>query len=312
MRAVGLALSLFLASGLPALASTYDQVVVFGDSNVDNGNSAAAAARLGMVINPPPNYGGRNNNGPVVVEYLANDLGIPLDDRAFGGATTGSGTSLGFVTNTLTQVTNYVSSKAGVIDPNALYIYWAGSNDLVGVGSNPALLATTISAAVSNIGTAIGDLTAAGAATIVVANRTPRTSLTSQDNLNGIALNAAIAAAMPGFDVGGNVVAFDDYSLIANLITNGAPEGFTHTAPTDVCINIPACANNLSVAASYVFWDQVHKTTAVHAILADAIEADVLVPEPPTVWLVLGACSVLVGGALLRRRTDGNGATARG
>ena len=126
MRAVGLAISLFLAAGLPALASPYDQVVVFGDSNVDNGNSAAAAAKLGMVLNPPPNYGGRNNNGPVVVEYLADDLGVPLDDRAFSGATTGTGLSYGFVTNTLTQVTNYISGQAGVIDPKALYVYWAG------------------------------------------------------------------------------------------------------------------------------------------------------------------------------------------
>ena len=310
MRAVGLAVSLFLAAGLPALASPYDQVVVFGDSNVDNGNLAAAAAKLGIVVNPPPNYGGRNNNGSVVVEYLANNLGVPLDDRAFSGATTGTGVTSGIITNALTQVTNYVSSKAGVIDPRALYVYWAGSNDLLGVGSNPALLAASIGTAIGNIGAAIGDLTAAGAATIVVANRTPRTDLTSQDNLNGVALNAAIAAAMPGFDVGGNVIAFDDYSVISNLITNGASEGFTHTAPTDVCINIPACANNLSVASSYVFWDTAHKTTAVHAILADAIEAEVLVPEPPTGLLVLGAGGVLVGAAILRRRVGDNGATA--
>lgn len=52
----------------PASASPYDSVVVFGGSNVDNGNTAAAAAKLGITVNPPPNYGGRNNNGPVVVE----------------------------------------------------------------------------------------------------------------------------------------------------------------------------------------------------------------------------------------------------
>ncbi len=305
MRSVALATCLFLAAGLPALASPYDQVVVFGDSNVDNGNSAAAAASMGVVINPPPNFGGRNNNGPVVVEYLANNLGVPLDDRAFSGATTGTGISQGFVTNTLTQVTNYVISKAGAVDPNALYVYWAGSNDLLGVGSNPALLASSINTAIANIGAAVSDLTSAGAGTIVVANRTPRTSLTSQDNLNGIALNAAIAAAIPSFDADGNVVAFDDYSLIANLITNGASEGFTHTAPTDVCINIPSCANNLSVASSYVFWDSVHKTTAVHAILANAIEAEVAVPEPSTAWLMLGAGGMLVGAAFLRRQVGG-------
>ncbi len=306
MRVRGLTLGLLLiTASLPAWASPFDQVVVFGDSNVDNGNAAAAAAKIGVVLNPPPNYGGRNNNGPVVVEYLANNLGVSLDDRAFSGATTGTGSSYGFVTNTLTQVTSYVGAKTGVIDPKALYVYWAGSNDLLGVGSDPALLASRISTAIGNIGTAIGDLTAAGAKTIVVANRTPRTDLASQDNLNGIALNAAIAAAMPGFDVGGNVVAFDDYSLIANLITNGVQAGFTHTAPTDICITTPACANDLTVASSYVFWDTAHKTTAVHAIMANAIEAEVLVPEPPTGMLVLGAGSVVVAAAVLRRRVAG-------
>ena len=69
----------------------FDSVVAFGDSNIDNGNAAAAAAALGITINPPPNYGGRSTNGPVVVEYVAQDLGVPLLDHAYAGATTGTG-----------------------------------------------------------------------------------------------------------------------------------------------------------------------------------------------------------------------------
>ena len=107
-----------VAGSSPAWASPYDSVVVFGDSNVDNGNLAAAAAKLGITVNPPPNYGGRNNNGPVVVEYLAQDLGIPLQDYAFSGATTGSGVTSGLIVNTLQQITNYLGANGGKADPN--------------------------------------------------------------------------------------------------------------------------------------------------------------------------------------------------
>ena len=147
-----------VVGGSPASATTYDQVVVFGDSNVDNGNLAAAAAKLGIVVNPPPNYGGRNNNGPVVVEYLANDLGIPLQDYAFSGATTGSGVTSGLIVNTLSQITNYLGANGGKADPNALYVYWAGSNDLLGVGANANLLSTSISGAITSVSTAVDDL----------------------------------------------------------------------------------------------------------------------------------------------------------
>ena len=276
---------------------------MFGDSNVDNGNLAAAAAKLGITVNPPPNYGGRNNNGPVVVEYLANDLGIPLQDYAFSGATTGSGVTSGLIVNTLSQITNYLGTNGGKADPNALYVYWAGSNDLLGVGSDASLLSTRISGAITDVTAAVDDLGAAGAGTILVANRTPRTDLMSQDNFNGVALNTALAAALPGIDEGvsASVPLFDDYSLISDMITDPGKYGFLHTAPTDICINDPVCSTNLSVASTYVFWDSAHKTTRVHEIMADAIAQELgqPVPEPAPLAVLLSGGVALV---IARRR----------
>ena len=292
-----------VAGSSPAWASPYDSVVVFGDSNVDNGNLAAAAAKLGITVNPPPNYGGRNNNGPVVVEYLAQDLGIPLQDYAFSGATTGSGVTSGLIVNTLQQITNYLGANGGKADPNALYVYWAGSNDLLGVGSDANLLSTSISGAIANVTAGVDDLGAAGAGTILVANRTPRTDLTSQDNLNGIALNTALAAALPGIDEGvsASVPLFDDYSLISDMITDPSKYGFLHTAPTDICINDPVCSTNLSVASTYVFWDAAHKTTRVHEIMAEAIAEELGQPVPePMSLAVLGSGGLAL--VIARRR----------
>ena len=130
-----------------------------------------------------------------------------------------------------------------------------------------------------------------------MANRTPRNSLTSEDNLNGIAFNTALATDLASLGLSADIDLFDDYSLIADMITRPAAYGFAHVLPTDTCIDIAACAYDLNVASQYVFWDDAHKTTRVHEIMADALVASL--PEPGTAGLVLPA---LVGLMVLRRR----------
>lgn len=285
----------------PAAATPISSVVVFGDSNVDNGNLAALGASLGVPINPPPNFGGRNNNGPVVVEYLAQRLGVPLLDLAFSGATTAADLGFGIIPGTLSQITNYLGSTGGRADASAVYVYWAGSNDLLDLVNNTTLptaqIPGAIATAIGNINAGVRALSDAGATKIIVANRTPRNSLTSQDNLNGIALNAALAADLSTLGVAADVDLFDDYSLIADMITHPSAYGFTHVLPTDTCIDIASCATDLGVASQYVFWDDAHKTTRVHEIMADALVA--ALPEPGTAGLVVPA---IVGLLVLRRR----------
>ena len=76
------------------------QIVVFGDSLSDSGNSFTLT---GGIIPPDPPYdSGRFSNGPVALEYLAEDLELTLDlyyddeegnNFAVGGARTGTGNS---------------------------------------------------------------------------------------------------------------------------------------------------------------------------------------------------------------------------
>ena len=285
----------------PVAATPFSSVIVFGDSNVDNGNHAALGASFGITINPPPNFGGRNNNGPVVVEYLARDLGVPLNDLAFSGATTAADLGFGIIPGTLSQIGSYLASTGGRADSSAVYVYWAGSNDLLDLVNDTTLPAAQIPGAIvtaiGNIDAGLTALSNAGATKIVVANRTPRNSLTSEDNQNGIAFNAALAANLSSLSLPADVILFDDYTLIADMIVNPSTYGFVHTLPTDTCIDLAACANDLGIASQYVFWDDAHKTTRVHEIMAEAIVG--LVPEPGTAVLLVPA---LLGMAAARRR----------
>ena len=68
-----LLLFLVLPFGSSAFASTYSQVISFGDSLSDDGNADG--------------YGfGVWSNGKVWVDYLAESLGVGLLDMAYGGA----------------------------------------------------------------------------------------------------------------------------------------------------------------------------------------------------------------------------------
>ena len=72
----GLILSSVLAP-VRAIAATFSQIVVYGDSLSDLGRAAAATSTLPAQYKFPTydNGGGRFSNGPIWVECLANRLG---------------------------------------------------------------------------------------------------------------------------------------------------------------------------------------------------------------------------------------------
>jgi phospholipase/lecithinase/hemolysin len=293
LRATGFAIGL-LCTGLPVLATPISQVIAFGDSNVDNGNLRAL---FGPGVNPPPNFGGRNNNGPVVVEYIASRLGVALQDYAYSGATTGAPGLNAAIPNTLTQIQTYFTTLgAAQADPNALYVYWAGSNDIFLATTPPAALDGKISGAMSNIDTALRQLAARGAQNIVVATRTPRVSLASVDNLNGIALNTALRGLVQTIDqqLPANIQIYDAYSSVEDMVLNPVTYGFLQTSALCFANNGVGdnCANNLTVAQGYVNWDAAHKTTRVHQLMAAQILNQV--PEPHTAALLAAALCGLV------------------
>jgi cholinesterase len=262
---------------------SFSKVIVFGDSNVDSGEAQEGSLynlTYGY-INGPPNVGGRSCNGPVVVEYVAEMLKVQLEDYGVGGATTGLKSYLPLVypnilsyfplieyTGVLSQINKFqvlLGNKNA--DSHALYIYWAGSNDLI--NATPDNLFSKINTALANIETALITLTNLGARYIVVATRTVRTDYSSQNNINGIIFNARLRIIVNNLSehFKANIQIFEAFDLTTEMTYNADLYGFTQT--TALCINNNACISTPAISDTYISWDDVHKTTKVHKLMAE-------------------------------------------
>lgn len=319
-----------LAAGcmlFPPAAAAYSDVYVFGDSLSDIGRVYEITA--GRFPAPPFYAVGRFSNGPVAVEALTLDLtGRALSlshDFAAGGARTGvspfpnTPTSAPSDNNAdelngtgLLQQTQLFKTGLGATraDPNALYVVWAGANDLsqLQVLSNAG--GTQWTRVIGNIETAIGNLAADGATHFFVPN-VPNLGLTpgalaispgaaaAASFLSGqfdTLLDASLAtfdAAHPEFDI----KLFDSYgfltTVVADVHANGSFRGLTDVTSE--------CQNRCADPATSLFWDNEHPTAAGHAVLAGAFAA-ALVPEPETDAMMIGGLGVLGWVARRRRR----------
>ncbi|MBN8492773.1 MAG: PEP-CTERM sorting domain-containing protein [Burkholderiales bacterium] len=294
LAAIGLVLSFSLHAG-HALAAVPSKLVVFGDSNVDTGN-------LFGVFGVP---GGRSSNGKLVTEYVAEAFGVPLQNFAWGGATSGATNVVGGgVANTglLSQLNTFQSGLGGSpADAGALYIVWAGSNDLVGANfTNAADVQARIDGAITNLNTALSQLDTLGAKKVLVATRTPRPDLLGDNDKAGQKLNDAIRGLVPTADaaLAAHIELFDAYALIADMVNNPAGYGFTQNLA--LCNSFVACRGSLDVARGWINWDDAHKTTRVHELMGQAMVAQV-VPEPASV-LMMGLGVLALMAVASRRR----------
>ncbi|MEX0271656.1 SGNH/GDSL hydrolase family protein [Leptolyngbyaceae cyanobacterium UHCC 1019] len=298
--ATSLPIALVALSPVVAEAIGFTNLYVFGDSLSDTGNLYRATGNL---IPPPPYFNGRLSNGPLWVEYLAPKLNLtytPQTNFAFAGATTGTlNTTLPGGVPGLQQEVNLFTTLNPVADPTALYIVWSGANDyLGGKQQNPAI-------PVSNLSTAIQSLAGVGAKNIVVANlpdlgKLPGTIANPQASAGLTALSGAhnsflaqtLSLLSPSLSPSGvNLIPLDVNALFNDALTNPAKYGFTNT--TESCISPPPLLNPgvvptvCSNPREYVFWDDIHPTTATHAFIGElafeTVSNSQAIPEPSAV-----------------------------
>ena len=305
----------------------FSQMVVFGDSLSDVGNVADTTEADYGIRYPGEDFNyadGRftddSNNTPAAQQFqgvwheqLARlFLGMTpatasLDggsDYAFGDAetldgerTVELGNGLSFqVDNMGQQVTNYLGSHAA--DPGALYIVWGGANDLFMDDS-----AANVTATAQRETALVRRLAEAGAKTFLIPNLPPlgatpeysgnasqAAALTQAASSFRDQLNAdlnALVTTLKGEKLAVTMYRLDIFTLFTQLAASGGQSyGFTNVADSAQGSNVQA--------DHYLFWDDIHPTTAGH--YQTAAEADTLLANGPVIVPTLTRTAASGGG----------------
>jgi len=294
--------ALLITALSPAPAGAFSALYAFGDSLSDVGNVFVASILEGQSPYPaPPYFLGEFSNGPNWVEDLSGKLGLgPVSpsllggtDYAFGGATTGSPLSnASQVPNGVQQVGTFLAAHGDSAPSTGLYTVWLGSNDLALILASGVSGPTAQSEARTAAAYEAGEITVlaiAGAKTFIVplvpdlgkipaflaqgpAAEAAATSLASTYNT---ALESDLRTS-PYASLLGGVHFLDTFGLLDNAVANPGLYGLTDV--TDPCY-VAATGKVCATPNNYLFWDSVHPTAKVDAIIA-ADAAALLAPLP--------------------------------
>lgn len=277
--------------GGPDRRHVVSQLVFIGDSNLDIGRAFTERegdTRDGRVV-PPNTVGRRSSNAEILPEFLSSRLGLSQVNHAWGGATSGMSNIIGGDgapdlrnTGLLGQMAEFEAALAGKpADAHALYMVMAGSNDLAAVDkADQAAVDAAIEGVRANLRAVVTRLDALGAEFIVVGTRTPRPVLSEHDraadeprtdaknDAAGRQLNAAIRKLVSELDaeLGADVEVYDFYADIRDVIGHAEAYGLSAYSPdpANYCT-----AEGQSDCSRLINYDGAHKTSAVHAILAN-------------------------------------------
>lgn len=231
-----------------ASAITFSNVYIFGDSLSDTD--------------------ARASNGLLWPEYLAPQLGIAYDSAA-NFAIAGSKSS-----DLAGQVSTYQSTST-MADPNALYVVWAGGNDILAFLNGAG--------AANNVISIVDSLSLFGASNFFIPNM-PDLGLIPADGTGfltapSIEFNSTIESV---FASSSNVAVADVFGLHHQVLADPAAFGLLNV--TDACFTPPASL--CSDPSTYFFLDSIHPTTVGHSIIADNFAvALATIPIPAAVWL---------------------------
>ena len=288
------------------------QVVSFGDSLSDVGTYAPLASAVGggrFTTNPGQvwtqdvaQYYGDTLSAAFTIDIthkLSAQGGLGY---AEGGATVATpANQYDFLTDVIgniempvnQQVASYLSAH-GSFNSNQLVLVWAGANDVLRAGAPPAAT-STVETAATTLAQLIGQIVQNGATHVVVINLpniglSPKGIASSDGGANLTQLsqlfNSSLNAALQTDNLQAKVIQIDSYTWLNQIITNFQANGFTVTNTSVACdpaktpddtslLCSPPTYVSSNADQTYMFADDLHPTTHLHALFAQFVEQQI-------------------------------------
>lgn len=288
------------------------QVVSFGDSLSDVGTYAPIASAVGggrFTTNPGQvwsqdvaQYYGDTLNAAYTIDVThklsaQNGLGY-----AEGGSTVATpANQYDFLTDVIgniempvnQQVSSYLSAH-GSFNSNQLILVWAGANDVLRAGTLPTA-APTVETAATTLEQLVGQIVQNGGTHVVVVNLpniglSPKGLAESDGGANLTQLsqlfNSTLNSALQSNGLQGHVIQIDAYTWTNQIIANFQANGFSvsntgqacnaTTTPDDTSLLCsPATYASPNADQTYMFADDLHPTTHLHALFAQFVEQQI-------------------------------------
>ncbi|CAB3749717.1 SGNH/GDSL hydrolase family protein [Paraburkholderia humisilvae] len=288
------------------------QTVSFGDSLSDVGTFAPIAGAVGggrFTTNPGQVW------SQLVAQYYGDTLGaaytIDFNHQlspqgglgyAEGGATVATPANLNdFLVDVIgnvempvnQQVSSYLTAH-GSFNAGQLVLVWAGANDVLRAGPLPGA-APTVQTAATTLAQIVGQIVQSGATHVVVVNvpnigltPTGRASADGGANLTQLSqlFNDTLNAALQSNGLQGRVIQIDAYSWVNQIFANFQANGFTVSNTAQACdpsktpddtslLCSPATYATPNADQTYMFADDLHPTTHLHALFAQFVERQI-------------------------------------
>ncbi|SPB15575.1 acylhydrolase [Caballeronia novacaledonica] len=288
------------------------QVVAFGDSLSDVGTYApiASAVNGGRFTTNPGQVWTQDvaqYYGDTLTAAFTIDLGHELKPQsglgyAQGGSTVATPADQNqFLTDVIgdvempvnQQIASYLSSH-GSFNASQLVLVWAGANDVLRAGSPPAANATVQTAA-TTLAQLVAKIVQSGGAHVVVVNvpnigLSPDGIQSSDGGANFTQLsqlfNATLTSALQTSGLQGKVIVIDAYTWTTQTIGNYQANGFAVSNTGQACdpsktprdtslLCSPATYVASNADQTYMFADDLHPTTRMHALFAQYVEQQI-------------------------------------
>ncbi|MGU7781128.1 SGNH/GDSL hydrolase family protein [Burkholderia sp. PU8-34] len=300
------------ASSGPPPGGIHLQVVSFGDSLSDVGTYAPIASVVGggrFTTNPGQVWSQdvAQYYGDTLTAAFTIDATHKLSAQgglgyAEGGATVATPANLNdFLTDVIgniempvnQQVSSYLSAHGG-FNSSQLVLVWAGSNDVLRAGAPPAA-AQTVQTAATALAQVVAQILQNGATHVVVVN-VPNVGLSPKGiaspdggaNLTQLSqdFNNDLNAALQANGVQGKVIQIDSYTWVNQIVANFRANGFVVSNTAVACdpaktpdatslLCSPATYVTANADQTYMFADDLHPTTRVHALFARFVEQQI-------------------------------------